>query len=68
MFQRDAFTVAMMPLPIIASCEGYTYSAKGFTMRVMTGGDFANDVESTRIDVLCTLAGVRPEHACRIAE
>lgn len=68
MYQRDAFTIAMMPLPIIASCEGYTYSAKGFTMRVMTGGSFANDIESTRIDVLCTLAGVRPEHACRIAE
>jgi hypothetical protein len=68
MFQRDAFTVAMMPLPVIASCEGYTYSAKGFSMRVMTGGSFANDVESTRIDVLCTLAAVRGEHACRIAE
>jgi len=68
MFQRDAFTIAMMPLPVIASCEGYTYSAKGFSMRVMTGGDFASDVESTRIDVLCTLAAVRGEHACRIAE
>jgi hypothetical protein len=34
----------------------------------MTGGSFANDVESTRIDVLCTLAAVRGEHACRIAE
>jgi len=64
MYHRDAFTIAMRPLPVLASCEGYTYNAKGFSMRVMTFGDGAADSESTRIDVLCTLAGVRPEWAC----
>jgi hypothetical protein len=68
MYQKDAFTIAMMPLPIIASCQGYTYSAKGFSMRVMTFGNGQTDVESTRIDVLCTLAAVRGEHACRMVE
>jgi|GEM_PF-427584 len=68
MFQQDAYTVAMMPLPIIASCEGYTYNAKGFSLRVMTFGNGQTDVESTRIDVLCTLASVRGEHGCRITE
>lgn len=64
MFHRDAFTVAMRPLPVLVGCEGYTYNAKGFSMRVMTGGDFTNDAENTRVDVLATLAGVRPEWAC----
>lgn len=64
MYHRDAFTIAMAPLPIIASCEGYTYNAKGFSLRVMTFGNGQTDTESTRIDVLCTLAGVRPEWSC----
>jgi hypothetical protein len=64
MYHRDAFTVAMRPLPVLASCEGYTYNAKGFSMRVMTFGDGAADTESTRVDVLATLAAVRGEWAC----
>jgi hypothetical protein len=68
MFHRDAYTVAMMPLPVLASCEGYTYSAKGFSLRVMTFGNGQTDTESTRIDVLCTLAAPRPEWGCRMAE
>lgn len=68
MYQKDAFTIAMMPLPVIASCVGYTYNANGFSMRVMTFGDGVNDIESTRIDVLCTLAAVRNEWACRMVE
>jgi hypothetical protein len=68
MYHKDAFTIAMMPLPVIASCIGYTYNAKGFSMRVMTFGDGLNDIESTRIDILCTLAAVRNEWACRMTE
>lgn len=64
MFHRDAFTIAMRPLPVLASTEGYTYSAKGFSLRVMTGGDFTNDAENTRVDILATLAAVRPEWSC----
>lgn len=68
MFHKDAFTIAMMPIPVIASCEGYTYQAKGFSLRVMTFGNGQTDTESTRIDVLCTLAGVRPEWSARATE
>lgn len=66
MYHRDAFTVAMRPLPVLASCEGYTFNAKGFSLRVMTFGDGAVDTESTRVDVLATLAAPRPEWACRM--
>lgn len=66
MYHQDAFTVAMRPLPVLASCEGYTFNAKGFSLRVMTFGDGAADTESTRVDVLATLAAPRPEWACRM--
>lgn len=68
MYNKDAYTVAMMPLPIIASCIGYTYSAKGFSMRVMTFGDGKADIESTRIDILATLAAPRAEWGVRVTE
>lgn len=68
MYHRDAYTVAMMPLPVLASCEGYTYNADGFSMRVMTFGNGATDIESTRIDILATLAAPRPEWGCRMTE
>lgn len=69
MFQKDAYTVAFAPLPVIASCEGYTATLpNGFSVRVMTFGDGNNDVERTRIDVLAGFAAVRGQHACRITE
>jgi len=68
MYHRDAFTAAFAPLPILASCEGYTYSANGFSIRVMTFGNGQTDTESTRIDVLYGLAAVRGIHACRIIQ
>lgn len=69
MFHKDAFTVAAAPLPVIAGCEGYTARMpNGLSIRVMTGGDFTNDAENTRIDVLYGFAAVRGIHACRITE
>lgn len=69
MFQKDAFTAAFAPLPVLASCEGYTARLpNGLSVRVMTFGDGNNDYERTRIDVLYGFAGVRPLHACRITE
>jgi len=67
-WQRDAFAAAFAPLPVLASCEGYTYSTDDFAIRVMTFGDGVNDLEKTRIDVLYGFAAVRPDHACRITE
>lgn len=68
-FNRDAFAAAFVPLPILASCEGYTASLKnGVAVRVMTFGNGQTDVESTRIDVLYGYTAVRADHAVRITE
>lgn len=68
-FQKDAFATAFVPLPVLASCEGYTATVKGISVRVMTFGNGLTDQENTRIDVLFALpAAVRPDHACRVTE
>lgn len=67
-FHKDAFTAAFVPLPVIASCEGYTARAGNMSVRVMTFGDGKSDLEHTRIDVLYGFAGVRPDHAVRVTE
>lgn len=69
MFQKNAFTAAFAPLPVLASCEGYTATLpNGLSVRVMTFGDGNNDYERTRIDVLYGFQIVRGLHACRITE
>lgn len=68
-FHKDAFATAFVPLPVLASTEGYTASVKGISVRVMTFGDGKNDLENTRIDVLFALpAAIRPDHAVRVTE
>lgn len=68
-FHRDAFATAFVPLKVIASCEGYTFTTDDFSVRVMTGGDFTNDAENTRIDVLyADPILIRPDHSVRITE
>ncbi|XQA72073.1 P22 phage major capsid protein family protein [Xanthomonas sacchari] len=67
-FHRDAFAAAFAPLPVLASCEGYTATIGKISVRVMTFGDGYNDRENTRIDVLYGEAAVRPDHAVRITE
>lgn len=68
-FHKDAFTAAFAPLPVLASCEGYTARLpSGISVRVMTFGDGNNDIERTRIDVLYGFQTVRPLHACRIIQ
>lgn len=68
MFHKNAFTAAFAPLPILASCEGYTATVGGFSVRVMTFGNGQTDTESTRVDVLYGFAAVRPDHASRGTE
>jgi hypothetical protein len=67
-YQKDAFTAAFAPLPVLASCEGYTARAGGIALRVMTFGNGQTDVENTRIDVLYGQAATRPDHAVRITQ
>jgi P22 coat protein - gene protein 5 len=69
MWHRDAFTAAFAPLPVLASCEGYTARLpSGISVRVMTFGNGQTDTESTRIDVLYGFTRVRPLHACRVIQ
>lgn len=69
MWHKDAFTMAFAPLPVVASCEGYTARLpSGVSVRVMTGGNFNADTESTRIDVLYGFSRVRASQACRVAQ
>jgi hypothetical protein len=69
MYHRDAFTTAFAPLPVLASCEGYTARLpSGVSVRVMTFGDGNNDYERTRIDVLYGFTAVRNLWACRVTE
>lgn len=68
-FHKDAFASAFVPLPVLASCEGYTATVKNVSVRVMTFGNGLTDVENTRIDVLFALpARIRGDHAIRITE
>lgn len=67
-FQKNAFTAAFAPLPVLASCEGYTATMNGVSVRVMTFGNGQTDTESTRIDVLYGVAATRPDWAVRITE
>lgn len=68
-FHKDAFATAFAPLPVLASCEGYTATVKGISVRVMTFGNGQTDQEHTRIDVLFALpAAIRADHSCRVTE
>lgn len=67
-FHKNAFAAAFAPLPVLASCEGYTATVKNISVRVMTFGDGKADMEHTRIDVLYGEAAVRPDHSTRITE
>lgn len=68
-WHKDAFTMAFAPLPVLASCEGYTARLpSGVSVRVMTFGNGQTDTESTRIDVLMGFSRVRALHACRVAQ
>lgn len=67
-FHKNAFAAAFAPLPVLASCEGYTATIKNISVRVMTFGDGKADVEHTRVDVLYGEAAVRSDHSVRITE
>lgn len=69
MFQKDAFTAAFAPLPVLASLEGYTARLpSGISVRVMDFADGKADNEFTRIDVLYAFGAPRPQFAARITE
>lgn len=68
-FHKDSIISAIVPLPIVQGCTGYTATVGGISVRVMTGGDFTNDAENTRIDVLYADPVVlRWGHAVRVTQ
>lgn len=68
-FHKDAFASAFVPLPVLASCEGYTAKVGNVAVRVMTFGNGLTDQENTRVDVLFALpAAIRPDHSCRVTQ
>ena len=68
MWQRDAFTAAFVPPPIVAGSVGYNLSANGIRLAVQTGGSITNLSSTTRLDVMYGFLAVRGSHACRITE
>lgn len=69
-YQADAIATAFVPLEGLPGTRTYTATTKsGMSLRVMTGGDFVNDLETTRIDVLyADPVLIRPDHCCRVTE
>lgn len=65
-FTKDTFAAAFVPLKVLAGCEGYTFNHETMALRVQTGGDWVNDSEGTRIDVLYGFKTIRPNHGARI--
>ena len=66
-FDRDAFTLAMVPLDIPKGSgvmDVAQQSHNGFTMRVIEYYDGTNDVQNMRLDVLFGWAATYPELSC----
>lgn len=68
MWQRDAFTAAFVPPPIVAGTEGYNLSSNGIRLAVQTGGSITDLSSTTRVDVMYGFVAVRGQHACRVTE
>ncbi len=65
-YGRDTFASAFVPLKVVEGCAGHTVNASSMALRVQTGGDWKNDFEGTRIDVLYGFATIRNNHGARI--
>lgn len=65
-YSRDAFRMAFVPLEVPADKEGYTLTKNGFSIRVYEGSDITTDTQTTRVDIVCGLAVVRPDWACLV--
>lgn len=68
MYQRDAYTAAFVPVPIVAGSIGDRVTSNGISVTVQTGGSIVGLTSTTRVDVRFGLAVVRGRHGCRIAQ
>ncbi len=65
-YHKDAFRLAFVELKVPEDKKGYTLTKNGFSIRVYSGSDTLTDVSTTRIDIACGIAVVRPDWACRV--
>ncbi|RZG47033.1 P22 phage major capsid protein family protein [Acinetobacter wuhouensis] len=65
-YTKDAFSAAFVPKKVLAGCEGYTFNTETMALRIQTGGNWEEDFEGTRVDVMYGFAMVRGNHAARI--
>ena len=69
LFQRDAFTLAMVPMAEPSTGTGAKVtqmSDDGFTVKVTEAYDAVNDNNFMRLDVLFGWAAPYPELACKV--
>ena len=66
MFQKDAFALAMAPLPEVPGAETSSVSYNGFSIRVTQDYDINNDKTIIRFDVLYGVKTTYPELAVRV--
>lgn len=62
-YHRDAFRMAFCELEVPSDKVGYTLKKNGFSIRVYEGSDVTTDLQTTRVDIVCGLAVVRPDWA-----
>lgn len=66
-FHEDAFTLGTADLQELwGGIENSRQVYKGVSLRIAKGGNFLNDVNGTRLDLLMGTATLRPETAVRI--
>ena len=65
-YNKDAFRLAFVSLQVPEDKVGYTLNKNGFSIRVYSGSDVTSDMSTTRLDIACGLAVVRPEFAARV--
>jgi hypothetical protein len=64
MFQRNAFTCAFVPVPVVANLKGYSFRYKGISVTIQSDGDITDLSNKMRIDARFGLAAERGTHAC----
>ena len=65
-YNKDAFRLAFVSLQVPEDKVGYTLNKNGFSIRVYSGSDVTSDMSTTRLDIACGLAVVRPEFAAKV--
>lgn len=66
-YHKNAFTFATADLPLPAGADGSRQQFDGISMRIWRDSDVMTDNHICRVDVLSGFAGLRYQHAARVA-